>query len=141
MATNTPSTVPNIFPEIIYDDAPAAIEWLTRVFGFVLGELIPGPDGTIAHAEMHYGPGTIMPKSATSDTTFGVSPRSLGGVNQCIFVAVDDPDQHHERAKAGGAEILMAPFDTDFGARNYAARDLEGHVWGFGTYWPRDRRG
>jgi len=140
MDANARATVPNIFPELIYDDAPAALEWLERVFGFVPGEVIPGPDGTIAHAEMHYGTGTIMPKSASSDTVFGMSPRALGGVSQCIFVAVEDPDQHYERAKAGGAEILMAPTDMDFGARNYAARDLEGHVWGFGTYWPRDRR-
>jgi len=134
-------TLPNIFPEIIYDDAPAALEWLSRAFGFELGEVIQGPGGTIAHAEMHYGPGTIMPKSATADTAAGLSPRSLGGITQCIFVAVADPDSHCKQAEAAGAEIVMAPTDTDFGARNYAARDPEGHLWGFGTYWPRDRRG
>lgn len=141
MAASARASLPNIFPEIVYDDAPAALEWLARAFGFVLGEVIPGPDGTIAHAEMHYGAGTIMPKSATADTVFGVSPRTLGGINQCVFVAVEDPDAHHARAKAAGAEIVMEPTDTDFGARNYAARDPEGHLWGFGTYWPRDRRG
>lgn len=107
-------------------------------FGFVLGEVIEGPDGTIAHAEMHYGPGTIMPKSA-GEEMFGRSPRSLGGVSQAVFVAVKDPDSHFARAKAAGAEIVMEPTDMEFGARNYAARDPEGHLWGFGTYWPRDR--
>jgi hypothetical protein len=24
------------------------------------------------------------------------------------------------------------------GARNYCARDLEGHLWSFGTNWPRN---
>lgn len=131
--------LPNIFPEIVYDDAGAAIGWLARAFGFTLGELIPGPDGTIAHAELHYGPGTIMVKSATREALWGTSPRKLGGTNQSVFVAVEDPDAHHQQAKAAGAEIIMEPTDMDFGARNYAARDPEGHVWGFGTYWPRDR--
>lgn len=99
-----------------------------------------GPDGTIAHAEMHFGPGTIMLKSATTDATFGRSPRALAGINQSIFVALTDPDAHYERARAAGAEIVMEPTTMDFGARNYAVRDPEGHLWGFGTYWPRDRR-
>ncbi len=64
---------------------------------------------------MHYGPDTMLPKSATADTML---PKS---------------------ATAAGAEIVMEPTDMDFGARNYAARDPEGHLWGFGTYWPRDR--
>jgi uncharacterized glyoxalase superfamily protein PhnB len=140
LATNAGDRLPNIFPEIVYDDAAAAVEWLARAFGFTLGELIPGPGETIAHAELHYGPGTIMVKSATTERLWGSSPRTLGGINQSVFVAVADPDAHHERAQAAGAEIIMAPTDMDFGARNYAARDPEGHVWGFGTYWPRDRR-
>jgi uncharacterized glyoxalase superfamily protein PhnB len=26
--------------------------------------------------------------------------------------------------------------NTDYGSRDYAARDLEGNVWSFGTYRP-----
>ncbi len=137
MAHDRRDSAPNIFPEIVYDDAPAALQWLARAFGFVKGEVIEGPDGTIAHAEMHLGPGTIMPKSPMPETEFAMqSPRALGGINQCLYVAVKDPDAHYERAKAAGAEIVMEPFDTDYGARNYCARDLEGHLWSFGTYWP-----
>lgn len=138
MATDTREDVPNIFPELIYDDAPAALEWLAQAFGFVRGEVIEGPDGTIAHAEMHLGAGTIMPKSPMPETEFGMkSPRALGGINQCLYVTVENPDAHYEHAKAAGAEIVMEPFDTDYGARNYCVRDLEGHLWSFGTYRPR----
>jgi uncharacterized glyoxalase superfamily protein PhnB len=140
LTTNARDRLPNIFPEIVYDDAQAALEWLANAFGFTLGELIPGPGGTVAHAELHCGPGTIMVKSATTESLWGKSPRTLGGINQSVFVAVEDPDTHYERAKAAGAEIIMKPTDMDFGARNYAARDPEGHIWGFGTYWPRDPR-
>jgi uncharacterized glyoxalase superfamily protein PhnB len=138
MAQNPQAGAPNIFPEIVYDDAPAALEWLARAFGFVKGEVIEGPHGTIAHAEMHLGPGTIMPKSPMNEAEFRMkSPRALGGIHQCLYVAVDDPDAHYERAKTAGAEIVMAPTDMNYGARNYCARDLEGHLWTFGNYWPR----
>jgi len=127
---------PNIFPEIVYRDAPAALEWLAQAFGFTLGDVIKGPNGTIAHAEMHYGAGTIMPQSPLEESEFGMSPQALGGVTQRLYVAVEDPDAHCERAKAGGAQIVWGPADTDYGARMYSARDLEGHIWSFGTYWP-----
>ncbi len=138
MPQDTPRRPPNIFPELVYDDAAAALEWLGRAFGFIKGEVIDGPNGTIAHAEMHLGAGTIMPKSPMAETEFRMkSPRALGGINQCIYVTVEDPDAHYAHAKAAGAEILMKPFDTDYGARNYSARDPEGHLWSFGNYSPR----
>ena len=53
-----------------------------------------------------------------------------------VYVAIDDPDEHHARAKAAGAEILRELADTDYGSRDYAARDLDGNEWYFGTYRP-----
>ena len=37
---------------------------------------------------------------------------------------------------AAGAEIIVGLEDTPYGSREYAARDLEGHVWSFGNYAP-----
>ena len=39
-------------------------------------------------------------------------------------------------AKAAGARIVRELVDTDYGSRDYAARDPEGHLWSFGTYQP-----
>ena len=51
-----------------------------------------GPNGSIAHAEMHLGPGTTVPKSRVPETEFGMkSPRALGGINQCLYVPVEIP--------------------------------------------------
>ena len=47
-----------------------------------------------------------------------------------------DPDAHHERAVAAGAQIVRELTDQPYGAREYTARDPEGHVWSFGTYRP-----
>ena len=56
--------------------------------------------------------------------------------SQGVYVAVEDADAHYERAKAAGAEIMREIENTDYGSREYTARDLEGHVWSFGTYRP-----
>jgi PhnB protein len=113
MDESTRSEAPNIFPEIIYDDAPAAIAWLSRAFGFVLGERIDAPDGAVIHAEMHLGPGTIMLKSPVrreehgmAPSDFGQSPRTLGGISHTLYVAVPDPDAQFQRAcpRPDGAE-------------------------------------
>ena len=40
------------------------------------------------------------------------------------------------RARAAGARIVREPADTDYGSRDYAARDPEGNLWSFGTYRP-----
>jgi uncharacterized glyoxalase superfamily protein PhnB len=38
------STPSDIHPSLTYDDAPAAIEWLCRVFGFAKRFVVSGPD-------------------------------------------------------------------------------------------------
>lgn len=52
------------------------------------------------------------------------------------YAVVEDIDVHYARAVAEGAEILRPLADTDYGAREYTARDPEGHLWSFGTYRP-----
>jgi uncharacterized glyoxalase superfamily protein PhnB len=51
-------------------------------------------------------------------------------------VVVPEIDALYERARAAGAEIVMAIRDTEYGSRDFAARDPEGHLWSFGTYAP-----
>ncbi|MGH7525555.1 MAG: VOC family protein [Gammaproteobacteria bacterium] len=131
----SPATMPIIYPCLSYREPMAAMEWLTRAFGFVKRAAHPGPDGTIAHAEMSFGSGVIMLGSARPE--FGwLSAQDLPAVNQTIYVVVDDPDGHYARAKAAGARIVLGLKDEDYGSRGYTARDLEGNYWSFGTYRP-----
>jgi len=65
------------------------------------------------------------------------SPRQLGGViTGGIYVVVTDVDAHCARARAAGATIVREPVDQEYGGRDYACRDLEDHLWSFGTYAP-----
>ena len=126
-----------MIPFIRYDDAPAALEWLTKAFGFEQKLVVPGDGNTIAHAELIYGRGAVMIGSTRKDDDFALkSPRELGASTQGIYVVVEDPDSHHYRATAAGAEIVYGLVDQDYGSREYGARDLEGHLWTFGTYDP-----
>jgi uncharacterized glyoxalase superfamily protein PhnB len=101
------------------------MKWLQEAFGFEEHAVYEGPDGTLAHAELRLGSGILMIGSGP-DTE---EPFSL-------YVTVADIDAHYERAVAAGAEMVRPLRDTDYGSREYGARDLDGHVWYFGTYAP-----
>jgi uncharacterized glyoxalase superfamily protein PhnB len=122
---------PTLYPTMRCDDAPRALEFLAEAFGLRVRERIDNPDGTIAHAEMTYGPSILMLGSDRDDPWLG---RTAG--RNWLYVAVDEADAHCAHARAAGAEIVTEPYDTDYGSREYAARDLEGNVWHFGTYRP-----
>ena len=129
----------NIFPALRYRDAPAAIEWLERAFGFERLAVHPGPDGTVAHAELILDGGVVMLGSVKPDAYGARRPREVGEISQSLYVWVADVDAHHARAAAAGAEVFRGPEDTFYGSREYSCRDLEGHVWSFGNYRPETR--
>ena len=129
-------TGPAIVPCLSYRDAPAAIAWLKEAFGFTENMVVPGPDGTIAHAQLALGNGMVMVGSERDDELQMRIPCDLGGVTQSIYVVVEDADAHYARAVAAGAEIVRELEDTPYGSRDYSARDPEGHLWNFGTYRP-----
>lgn len=131
----TNESQPIIYPVLSYNDAPAAIDFLEKAFGFRTVMNVPGGDGSVAHAELAAGTAVIM--LGSSKREFGwVSPQDLPAVNQTLYVAVDDVDAHFERAKAAGVKITRELNDTEYGSREYGAKDLEGHHWSFGTYRP-----
>jgi len=127
-----------IFPILRYDDARHAIRWLCRVFGFVEVFSVPESGKIVRHAQLKLGTNVIMLGSVRRDDGMA-SPRAAGVATQALYVYVDDLDAHFERARSEGAELTGLPKDTDFGAREYHARDLEGHLWTFGTYLPDPR--
>lgn len=126
---------PTIYPFLRYDDAPAALDWLEQAFGFSKTMEVPGPNGTISHAQMSFGTGVIMLGSSRGGTAVQ-EPDDALAARHGIYVAVDDADAHCERAKAAGAVITRELEDTDYGSREYSARDPEGYHWSFGTYRP-----
>lgn len=128
-----------ICPCLRYQDAPAAIEWLGRAFGFEPQLVVPGDEGVIHHAQLISGEAMVMLGSERDEgrayDAAVATPRTLGRVTTSMYVLVEDVDAHHARAVAAGAEVIMPLEDKPYG-RDYTCRDPEGHVWSFGSYDP-----
>jgi uncharacterized glyoxalase superfamily protein PhnB len=130
-----------IIPGHRYHHPAAAIEWLCDVLGFQRHAVYEGEDGKIAHAELTLGSGMIMLGSGKDDefSSSFKSPDDLGGVETRVaYVIVPNADEVHDRAVSAGARITMPLHDASNGAREFAAKDPEGHTWVIGTYNPWD---
>jgi uncharacterized glyoxalase superfamily protein PhnB len=117
----------DLYPRLAYEDERAAVEWLTRVFGFKESTRKENPDGSLL-VWLELTSGMVM----VSRATFGLkSPRQLGGTSYKINAYVDDVDRHCAHATAEGAVIERPLENMPWGDRRYEAFDLEGHWWHF----------
>jgi uncharacterized glyoxalase superfamily protein PhnB len=130
----------SVIPGASYRNAPQAIEWLCRVFGFEKHAVYPGPDNTIMHAELTLGDGMIMLGSLREDNDYRrltKHPDEIGGAEtHSVSLIVSDADAVCARAKAAGAEMIFDIEDKPYGGRGFTCRDPEGYIWNVGTYDP-----
>lgn len=116
----------DIIPVVPYEDIRAAHDFLVRVLGFTSGGVIEDGSGQAVHGEVQMGGRRIWLHAASGRLT---TPALSGAATGGIVVHVPDVDDHFQRAKANGAEILREPTDEDYGQREYGIRDPEGHNW------------
>ncbi|MGV8940859.1 MAG: VOC family protein [Lysobacter sp.] len=138
-----------IIPCLHYRNAHVAIDWLCEAFGFQR-RVVHADERVVHHAQLVFDGGMVMLSSADSRSSDDrpidsqrqwnhliVQPDEIDGCEtQICNVIVRDPDAHHARAKAAGAEIVIDIGDQPYGGRGYACRDIEGHLWWFGNYDP-----
>jgi Uncharacterized protein conserved in bacteria len=134
-----PQTTSTIIPCLRYRDAEAAIEWLCQAFGFEKNAVY-AEGGVVLHAQLTWGNGMVMLGSTDNASEWGkliVQPDETGmRETQSPCVIVEDVDAHYQRAKAAGATIVQDIADQGYGGRGYSCRDIEGHLWWFGSYDP-----
>ncbi|MGE0806701.1 MAG: VOC family protein [Burkholderiaceae bacterium] len=130
---NSYRTPSDIHPCLTYRDAPAAIDWLCRAFGFTKRFAVADEDGRIQHSELSLGTGVIMVSSLKPE---GGQPANASAGGSCLSVFVADPAAHHRQAQSAGAQIVRELRTEDYGATGYMARDPEGNLWYFGDYRP-----
>jgi uncharacterized glyoxalase superfamily protein PhnB len=126
-------TPKNIYPVLRYRDAHTAIDFLCEAFGFERHAVYESDDGAVEHAQLGHGAGMVMVSTEREDDDRGYGKHAGQG---WVYIVVDDPDAHHDRAKAAGATIIRELEDQDYGSRDYSAKDPEGNIWSFGTYDP-----
>jgi uncharacterized glyoxalase superfamily protein PhnB len=127
---------PTVFHSLSYDDAPAAVAFLTTAFGFVENGVYTDPDDPtkVLHAQLDWPPGggIMLGSSRRGDDTWVDST----GRSQCYCVTEtdEDVDALYDRAMAAGATSVRPPEDQDYGGRGCTLRDPEGNQWSFGSY-------
>ncbi|MFI1992822.1 VOC family protein [Actinoplanes sp. NPDC020271] len=122
---------PQVWPTLRARDARALIRFLVEAFGFEETATY-GEGDRVDHCQLDWPPGGgVMLGSVRdrADDAWALPPGTFGA-----YAVTDEPDELAARARAAGAEIVREPFDTDYGSRDFAARDPEGNLWSFGTY-------
>jgi uncharacterized glyoxalase superfamily protein PhnB len=128
----------NIIPAVRYRDADTGLQFLESALNAEAKEVHRDGDGVIRHAVVGLGGGLVMVGQAAEEGWLGGEPARPLASTVSLYVVVDDPDAHHERAVAAGATVVRPLQDTDYGSREYSVRDPEGNLWSFGTYDPYD---
>ena len=123
-------TFERITPMLIYQDIPAAHDFLVRAFGFESGGIHRTPEGQAVLGEVRAGAAVIWLHHVAADHHLD-SPRAVDVANSGLVVHVADVDAHYQHACAEGAQIVREPVDQPYGQREYGARDPEGHRWWF----------
>jgi uncharacterized glyoxalase superfamily protein PhnB len=123
-----------IYPTLRYHDPFAAIDFLVAAFGFEEEQdAHVESGGVLRHAELRGFGGIVMLGTEPE----GGDPEWGSHAGQSwIYLSTDDTDALHGRAVAAGAQIVRPLTDTDYGSRDFSARDPEGNLWSFGTYSP-----
>jgi uncharacterized glyoxalase superfamily protein PhnB len=117
-----------VTPYLLYEDGEAAIEFVTRAFGFREVERATGAAGGL-HAELATGSddGRIYLGQPPS----GFRNPATVGRTSLVYVIVEDVDAHCERTRAAGARIVEELNDLPHGHRRYGCADPQGHEWYF----------
>ncbi len=123
----------SVSPALAVEGAAEAIEFYKRAFGAKERFVMPGPEGTIAHAELEIGDSVVMLSDPFPHSTVR-PPKELGGTSVGIFVYVEDVDAVFEQAVNEGATVTMALEDMFWGDRFGSVTDPYGHSWLFATH-------
>lgn len=122
-----------ITPYIVVRGAAKAIEYYKKAFGAKELHRMPGPKGTVIHAEVKIGDSVVM----LSDEMAGMrcrSPLALKGTTARLMMYVKDIDDTFRKALAAGGKAEMKPQDMFWGDRYAKVRDPFGHQWDLATH-------
>ncbi|GAA4202400.1 VOC family protein [Actinocatenispora rupis] len=125
-----PTTYRRVTPCLVVNDAGKALEFYGEVFGATVRLRFPGPDGSIAHAEMEIGDAVVIVEDASPFLgTQAPPPGGLPGTPVFQYVYVADVDAVVARAAELGATVRRPPQDQFYGARDAFILDPYGQAW------------
>jgi uncharacterized glyoxalase superfamily protein PhnB len=127
-ANPIPQGYHTVTPNIVVNEAAKALEFYQKAFGAEETVRMPGPDGSIMHAEFRIGDSVIMLADEMPDMG-AKSPKAYGGTPVRFYVYVENVDAAWKRAVDAGAKTIMPLQDMFWGDRTGCLEDPFGHLW------------
>jgi PhnB protein len=138
-ATTKPKPIPDAYrrvtPCLIMQGAAKALAFYTQVFGATERMRFPGPDGTVAHAEIQIGDSVVIIEDESPEQgRKAPPPGGITGSPSSLFIYVEDVDAVVVRAVELGATLQRPPQDQFYGDRDGHIVDPFGHGWTIATH-------
>lgn len=123
----------SVTAHLVCRNAGQAIEFYKKAFGAEEVMRMPGPGGSVMHAEIAIGNSRVMLADENPQWD-SKSPLLLNGTPVSLHVYVQDVDQAFDRAVKAGAKVKMPVMDMFWGDRFGQVTDPFGHVWSLATH-------
>lgn len=128
-----------VTPYLVVGDAPALIDFVTRVFDGEERFRATGSAGGV-HAEVRIGDSMMMIGGGAPGLAWRGEP-----MPSAFHVYVKDTDAVFARAVQAGATVLGEPADMEYGERSAGVKDASGNCWYIATadgpsHIPKDLR-
>jgi uncharacterized glyoxalase superfamily protein PhnB len=123
-----PEGMHSLQPQLVFKDAAKAIAFYERAFGAKEVLRIPGPRGTIMHAELKIGDSFLF----VNDEFPGGGVRAPGPdapATASVMLYVPDVDATFQHAVDAGAKTTMPVMDAFWGDRGGMLVDPFGYPW------------
>ena len=134
MAVNfIPEGYYSLTPYLIVKGAREAMAYYAKAFGAQEVVNMPGPGGSVMHAEMQIGNARFMLADENPERG-SKSPKTLGGSAGSVMIYTEDVDATVKRAVDAGANVVMPVQDMFWGDRYGIVVDPFGHQWQIATH-------
>ena len=125
-----------------YRDAPAALRWLERAFGFETTLEFADERGGIMHSELRReGVGIMVFSDDGGYERPALKGETVGHGTNVSLDADAKVDAVYATAVEAGATVVWEPGATEWGSYRCRVLDLEGYEWTFGTLRPGESQG
>jgi PhnB protein len=124
-ANPIPKGFHTVTPVLTVHGAAKLIDFLRQAFDAEETYRLPGPDGTIIHAEVKIGDSMVM---------IGEASDQWQPMPATVALYVEDTDRWYQRALKAGATSVREPSNQFYGDRSAGVKDFFGNQWWIHTH-------